>query len=59
MNRIVEFHIYKGTINDKQVNEKHTITTNKIFGTTVRSEALKRRCEYTTTFHLNRPKRVQ
>ena len=59
MNRVVEFHIYKGTFNDKQVNEKYTITTNKVFGTTVRSEALKRRSEYTTTFHLNHPKRVQ
>jgi len=59
MNRIMEFHIYKWTINDKQVNEKHTIITNKIFGTTARSEALKRRSEYTTAFHLNHPKRVQ
>jgi tellurite resistance-related uncharacterized protein len=59
MNRIVKFHIYKGTINDKQVNEKHTITTNKVFGTTVRSEALKGRSDYANTFHLNHPKRVQ
>ena len=59
MNRIVEVHIYKGTINDKQVNEKHTIKTNKIFRTTVRSEVLKRRSDYTTTFHLNHPKHVQ
>lgn len=55
---IVKFHIYKGSINDKQVNEKHTIT-NKIFGTTVESEALKRWSEYTTILHLNHPKRVQ
>jgi hypothetical protein len=58
MNIIVESHIYKGTINDKQMNEKHTITTDKIFGTRVRSIALKRRSEYTTKFHLNHPKRV-
>ena len=56
MNRIVEFHIYKGTINDKQVNEKHSTKTNKIFETAVRSEAHKRRSKYTTTFHLNHPK---
>jgi hypothetical protein len=59
MNRIVEFHIYEGTINYKQLNEKYNKTTNKVFETTVRSEALKRRSEYTNTFHLNHPKRVQ
>ena len=50
MNRIVEFHIYKETINDNQLNEKHSITTNKIFETAVRSEALTRRSEYHPPF---------
>jgi predicted nucleotidyltransferase len=59
MNRITEFHIYKGTINDKLLNEKHTVTTNNIFGTIVRSEAPKSRSNYTTTFHLNHPKHMQ
>ena len=59
MNRIVEFHIYKETINDNQLNEKHSITTNKIFETAVRSEALTRRSEYHPPFHLNHARQVQ
>jgi hypothetical protein len=39
MDIIEKFHIYKEIISDSQLNEKHTVTPNKIFETVIKSES--------------------
>jgi hypothetical protein len=38
LNTVEEFYIYKGTENDKQLNDKHTVLSNSIFSVITQQE---------------------